>query len=436
MQRRETPETSRAPEPPQHIQAVVFDCDGLLLDTEKLWMRGEAELVGRYGAEYTPEVRERLFGVSAAGLGPALEEILGRPGEGEALVRELVSYCWEEISRNAEPRPGAVGLVEALLDQDGRTPLGVASNSPRGLVEEALQTAGLYEAFDVVVGYEDVRQPKPGPEPYLLCCERLDADPAHSVALEDSPTGAASARAAGLYVIGVPSEPGIPLEAHQTAVSLHDPAVHAALGLPGPEAGIRAGGPHTPHKFDPARASRLEDPDRQRFLPNARILELLDLSGSETVVDYGAGSGVLTAELGRALPHGTVHAVEENPEMYRLLEERISDSGLVNVGLHEIRENRVPLPDGCAGRVLAVNLLHEVVGESAPGEMRRLLKPDGALLVVDWRSDVDRDEGPPRHVTFDPEGARRVLEDSGFLAEPVAEGEFPYHLALLARKRS
>jgi HAD superfamily hydrolase (TIGR01509 family) len=219
--------------PPEHIQAVVFDCDGLLLDTEKLWMRGEAELVERYGAEYTPGVRERLFGVSADGLAPALEEILGRPGEGEALVRELVSYCWAEISRNAEPRPGAVELVESLRDRDAGPPLGVASNSPRGLVEEALQTAGLFGAFEAIVGYEDVRNPKPGPDPYLLCCERLDADPSHGIALEDSPTGVASARAAGMYVIGVPSEPGIPLEAHQTAGSLQDSAVHATLGLGG-----------------------------------------------------------------------------------------------------------------------------------------------------------------------------------------------------------
>lgn len=152
-------------------------------------------------------------------------------------------------------------------------------------------------------------------------------------------------------------------------------------------------------------------------------------------MDYGAGSGVLTAGLGRVLPHGTVHAVEENPEMFALLEERISGSGLVNVYPHEIRENRVPLPDGCADRVLAVNLLHEVVGEGALEEMGRLLGPDGTLLVVDWRSDVDRGEGPPRHVTFGPESARRMLEGSGFAAELVAEGEFPYHLALLCLRR-
>lgn len=189
-----------------------------------------------------------------------------------------------------------------------------------------------------------------------------------------------------------------------------------------------------PHKFDPSRASRLEDPDRQRFLPNGRVLELLELSGSETVVDYGAGSGVLTVELGRALPHGIVHAVEESPRMFELLEERISGSGLGNARPIEIRGNRVPLPDGSADRVLAVNLLHEVVGEGALGEMHRLLKPEGSLLVVDWRADVDREEGPPKHVTFSPEEARGMLEASGFASEPVPEGAFPYHLVLIARK--
>lgn len=200
------------------------------------------------------------------------------------------------------------------------------------------------------------------------------------------------------------------------------------------ESGHGSGRHEEPHKFDPSRASRLEHPSRQRFLPDERVLGLLRLSGSETVVDYGAGSGVLSVELGRALPRGVVHAVEENPRMFELLRDRVSDSGLGNVHPMEISENRVPLPDGCADRILAVNLLHEVVGESALEEMRRLLKPEGALLVIDWRADVEREEGPPRRVTFDPEGARGMLEESGLVSEPVAEGEFPYHLALLARR--
>lgn len=210
---------------------MVFDCDGLLLDTEKLWMQGEATLVQRYGVEYTPEVRARLFGVSANRLVPALEEILSRPGEGEALVKELISHCWAEISRHAEPRPGAVELVSALHDREDRVPLGIASNSPGALVREALETAGLAGAFEAIIGYDDVRDPKPAPDPYLLCCELLDADPRHSVALEDSPTGVSAARAAGLYVIGVPSMPDIPLEAHQNAESLRDPAIRTTLRL-------------------------------------------------------------------------------------------------------------------------------------------------------------------------------------------------------------
>ena len=221
-------------ESPHRIQAVVFDCDGLLLDTERLWMKGEAALVERYGIEYTPELRERLFGVSADKLALMLEEILRRPGEGKRLVQELISHCWNEISRHAKPRPGAVELIEAMRNHEEKIPIGVASNSPRGLVEEALETAGLSGAFGTIVGYEDVYEPKPAPEPYVTCCERLGADPTRSVALEDSPTGVASARAAGMFVIGVPSEPNIPLKGHRQAVSLKDPAIRPILRLPAP----------------------------------------------------------------------------------------------------------------------------------------------------------------------------------------------------------
>ena len=153
-------------------------------------------------------------------------------------------------------------------------------------------------------------------------------------------------------------------------------------------------------KFDPARAHKLEDPERQRFLPYARIVELLDLSGTQTVIDYGAGTGALSVELGRSLEDGTVYAIEENPEMARLLEKKLSGSGLAGVHPVVIKDNQVSLPDGSADRVLALNLLHEVVGEGALAEMRRLLPGDGFLLVVDWDSEVERDEGPPAHVAL------------------------------------
>lgn len=190
-----------------------------------------------------------------------------------------------------------------------------------------------------------------------------------------------------------------------------------------------------PHKFDPARAGKLDDPARQRFLPNRRLVELLDLSGDESVVDYGAGSGVLAVEVARALTGGEVHAVEESPQMVELLWQRVGESGAGNVRVQPIRDNHVPLTDGAADRVLAVNLLHEVVGETALAEMRRLLAPDGFALVVDWRADVEREEGPPAEVTFDPAGARFMLEEASFDVEPVAYGEFPYHFAFAAFRR-
>lgn len=186
-----------------------------------------------------------------------------------------------------------------------------------------------------------------------------------------------------------------------------------------------------PHKFDPKRAEQLDRPERQEFLPNEKVLDLLGLRGDETVVDYGTGSGTLTVPLAARLPRGVVHAVDESSEMVALLRERLEVANLQNVVPHEIRNNKVPLEEGAADRILAVNLLHEVIGETALDEMRRMLAPDGLLLVVDWRGDIERESGPPKDVTFSPEAGREMIEAAGLVATPVPEAGFPYHFALL-----
>lgn len=133
-----------------------------------------------------------------------------------------------ELEASVDPLPGAVALVEDLR---GRCPVGVASNSPSPLLRAALAATDLDGVFDVVVAADDVPRAKPAPDIYLEACRRLGAVPSQAVALEDSPTGVAAARAAGLYVIGIPFLPDVALEADQVETSLRSHAVRASLGL-------------------------------------------------------------------------------------------------------------------------------------------------------------------------------------------------------------
>jgi HAD superfamily hydrolase (TIGR01509 family) len=183
-------------------RAVVFDMDGLLLDTELLWQRAEAELFRRHGAQYTIADALAVMGTSFDVTARYFAERLGQPGErGAVLVDELRVLMLEELRREVEARPGAVELVERLRD---RIPLALASNSSRPLVDAALRTAGLGDAFDEIVTSDDVEHPKPAPDLYLLACERLGVAPSQALALEDTAPGIAAAKAAGLTCIAVP----------------------------------------------------------------------------------------------------------------------------------------------------------------------------------------------------------------------------------------
>jgi HAD superfamily hydrolase (TIGR01509 family) len=208
-------------------RAVVFDCDGLLVETESRWTIAEVELFERYGKTFTPEHKRAILGKSMGVAGRLLEPYLDQPGRGLELWDELVELV-EPLMHGAEAMPGAVDLVAAL---DGM-PIGVASSSPRKLVDAALASAGL--EFAITVTGDEVDHPKPAPDLYLEACRQIGVAPADAIALEDSGTGVASARAAGLYVIGIPSLEGVQLDADLVARSLTDPEVQLALGVKSP----------------------------------------------------------------------------------------------------------------------------------------------------------------------------------------------------------
>jgi HAD superfamily hydrolase (TIGR01509 family) len=153
--------------------------------------------------------------------GAQLEVMLGQPGRGLELWKELEDLV-EPLLHQAEPMPGAREVVAAL---DGR-PMAVASSSPRRLVDAGLGAGGF--EFEITIAGDEVAHPKPAPDLYAEACRRLGVRPQDAIALEDSATGVASARAAGLFVIAVPT---FPLEADLVANSLLAPPIWAKLGI-------------------------------------------------------------------------------------------------------------------------------------------------------------------------------------------------------------
>lgn len=211
--------------------AVIFDNDGLLLDTEAVWTRAEEDLFARRGLEFTLAHKQEVVGTSAQVAGATFERQLGEPGRAAEIIAELDELVFDELRLGVEPMEGALELVAELRER--RIPIAIASNSPARFIATALDLVGLGEAFGAAVSGHDVPAPKPAPDVYLVACDLLGVIPQpDAIVLEDSPTGVAAGRAAGLTVIGVPSLEGVELtEAHHVYESLAAEALHARLGI-------------------------------------------------------------------------------------------------------------------------------------------------------------------------------------------------------------
>ncbi|MFE5502127.1 HAD family hydrolase [Amycolatopsis japonica] len=183
-------------------RAVVFDCDGLLMDTEPCWSVAETELFARRGLPFGADEKALVIGKSLPAAADAMAEAFGEPDAGAEIADELLRLVTEVVTAKAEAMPGARELVELTA---AAVPVAVASNSPRALLDAALVRGGLAEMFPVKLAADEVAAPKPDPEMYLTACALLDVEPADALAFEDSMTGLRSARAAGVPVIGVPT---------------------------------------------------------------------------------------------------------------------------------------------------------------------------------------------------------------------------------------
>ena len=188
--------------------------------------------------------------------------------------------------------------------------------------------------------------------------------------------------------------------------------------------------------FDPQHAPRLEDPARLEALPQSAVVSLLRLSGAETVVDYGAGTGIYTVAVAEAVPQGRVIAVEALPRLAEMLRAKITSELGVRLEIVETAVNTVPAADGVADRVLMVDVLHHLYDQpGALAEVVRLLRPGGLFVVVDW-GDVERPLGPPLGHVLGLSAVRNVIREMGLEELEAHEPgtELPYHLTLVAAK--
>jgi HAD superfamily hydrolase (TIGR01509 family) len=190
------------------LQAVLWDMDGTLVDSEPIWARVQIDLLTSLGATWTIEDCVALVG---SDLGDAVKVWMSRIPAGAIEPDELAGRMYGEVIRSLKEevvfRPGAVELLQALK-RDG-IPCALVSASYRVMID-AVMSHLPPDLFDVIVAGDEVANGKPHPEPYLTAARELDVDPVDCVVIEDSPGGTASGTAAGAFVVAVPQWVEIP----------------------------------------------------------------------------------------------------------------------------------------------------------------------------------------------------------------------------------
>jgi HAD superfamily hydrolase (TIGR01509 family) len=185
------------------IDGVVFDLDGVLLDSEQVWDSVREELVLERGGRWHDQAQRDMMGMSSLEWSRYLHDELGVPDPPEELSAEVVRRLESRYREHLPVLPGAREAVERLA---AHWPLALASSSNRELIDLALELLGVRHLFAATVSSEEVARGKPAPDVYLEAALRLGVDPVRAAAIEDSHNGIRAAKAAGMRVIAIPNE--------------------------------------------------------------------------------------------------------------------------------------------------------------------------------------------------------------------------------------
>ena len=184
------------------IEGVVFDLDGLLLDSEQVWDAAREQLAHERGGSWHGKAQRDMMGMSSGEWSRYMHDVIGLPEPPAEINREVVRRL-EAIYR--ERLPVISGAREAVERISGRWPLALASSSNRELIDLALELLGVAALFRATVSSEEVGRGKPAPDVYLEATRRLGVEPTSAAAVEDSHNGIRAAKAAGLRVIAIPN---------------------------------------------------------------------------------------------------------------------------------------------------------------------------------------------------------------------------------------
>jgi HAD superfamily hydrolase (TIGR01509 family) len=203
------------------IEAVVFDLDGVLIQSEEVWDEVREAYVRERGGRYDEEVQRAMMGMSSTEWSRYLHEVAGIPDEPDEINAEVARRMLAAYRKHLPLIGGAVDAVRRL---SARYPLGLASSSNRTLIDAVLELAALAPYFKVTVSSEEVAHGKPAPDVYLEAARRLGAEPAACVAVEDSHGGIRAANAAAMRVVVFPN-PSYPPD--DGALELADVVIHS-----------------------------------------------------------------------------------------------------------------------------------------------------------------------------------------------------------------